>query len=459
VAELAAALAALRANEAADRERLAAFVSIPSVSSDPAHAADVRRGVEFLAGELRRLGFADVTVHGTPLHPAVTARHLGAGPGAPTVLVYGHADVQPVDPVGEWVSPPYEVAERDGCLWGRGVTDDKGQVLMHLRSFEAWLAAAGRLPVNVLFLADGEEEIGSPSLPRLLLDNPWLGDAGVLVVSDSPMLARNVPAVGYSLRGLTYAEVGLTALAGDLHSGQFGGAVRNPAQALAEMVAALHDADGRVAVPGFYDQVVDLDADERDFLATIPFDERAWLDAIGAGGGVGEAGYSALERTWGRPTLEVNGLASGYAGSGPKTIVPARASAKLSMRLVPDQDPSAVGELVVEHLRRIAPSFVDVEASWSISSRPVVTDRRHPAVALAREALAEAFGAPAWLIRDGGTIPAAAMVQAQLGIPAVLLGFGCPDENKHAPNEWLALEHFRRGPEALVRLWARLAGS
>jgi acetylornithine deacetylase/succinyl-diaminopimelate desuccinylase-like protein len=456
---MADALSVLRRNEHDDRERLAGFVGIPSVSSDPTHAADVRRAVEFLALELRRLEFTDVRVHQTPLHPAVTARHLGAGPGAPTVLVYGHCDVQPVDPLSEWRSPPYDLAERDGRLWGRGVTDDKGQLLMHLRSFEAWLQAAGRLPVNVLLLADGEEEIGSPSLPKLLRDNPWLGEAAVLVVSDSPMLDRNLPAVGYSLRGLAYVEVALTALGGDLHSGQFGGAVRNPAQALAEMIAGLHDADGRVSVPGFYDDVVALAGDERSFLAELPFDEPAWLEAIGAAGGWGEAGYSALERTWGRPTLEVNGLTSGYSGPGPKTIVPARAGAKLSMRLVPDQDPARVAELVAAHLRRIAPSLVATEVSWSISSSPVVTDRRHPAVAMAREALAEAFGTPAWLIRDGGTIPAAAMVQAEFGLPAVLLGFGCPDENKHAPNEWLPVEHFRRGPEALVRLWARLAAA
>jgi acetylornithine deacetylase/succinyl-diaminopimelate desuccinylase-like protein len=448
----------LQAHEQQDRDRLAKLVAIPSVSSDPASAEAVREAVEWVAAELRRIGFADVTVYETPLHPAVTARLASPIAGAPTVLVYGHVDVQPVEPVAEWASPPFTVTERDAKLFGRGVTDDKGQLLMHLRSVEALLATAGGPPVNLVVLVDAEEEIGSPSLPALLADNPWLGEVDLVVVSDSPMLGINMPAVGYSLRGLVYAEVTVSALAGDLHSGQFGGAVPNAAAVLAELVAGLHDADGRVAVEGFYDDAAAADDAERAMLADLPFDERTWLDGIGARCGTGEAGYSALERTWIRPTLEVNGIVSGHTGPGPKTIVPARATAKLSMRLIADQDPHRVGQRVVDHLMGSAPESVDITADYAVSSRAVSTPRDHPSTAVAAEALAAAFGRTAYLIRDGGTIPAVALLQSAFGLDTLLLGLGCPDENKHAPNEWLPLDHFRLGPRALVLLWHGLGG-
>jgi acetylornithine deacetylase/succinyl-diaminopimelate desuccinylase-like protein len=449
----------LDGNEQRDRDRLAEVVAIPSVSSDPARAGAVREAVDWVATELRRIGFADVTVYETPLHPAVTARLASPIAGAPTVLVYGHVDVQPVEPLAEWASPPFTVAERDGKLFGRGVTDDKGQLLMHLRSIEALLATAGAAPVNLIVLVDAEEEIGSPSLPGLLAANPWLGEADLVVVSDSPMLGLDLPAVGYSLRGLVYAELTVSALAGDLHSGQFGGAVPNAAAVIVEMVAGLHDADGRVTVEGFYDDLAPADKAERAKLADLPFDERAWLDGIGARRGAGEVGYSALERTWIRPTLEVNGIISGHTGPGPKTIVPARATAKLSMRLIADQDPHQVGQRVVDHLIAAAPESVGVTVDYAVASRAVSTPRDHPSTAVAAEALAAAFGRTAYLIRDGGTIPAVALLQAAFGLDTLLLGLGCPDENKHAPNEWLPVSHFRLGPRALVHLWHGLANS
>ncbi len=452
-----AALSWLDGNEGADLDRLARWVAVPSVSSDPDRRDDVRRSVDQVAAELARLGFDAVQVHETGGHPAVTGKWHRAGPDAPTVLVYGHVDVQPAEPLAEWHSPPYEMSVRDGRLWGRGVTDDKGQLLMHLRSFEALLATTGALPVNVTVLVDAEEEIGSPNLPGLLAEHPWLGAADVLVVSDSPMLGQNVPAIGYSLRGLIYVEVTVTGLAADLHSGQFGGAVPNAALALARLVAGAVDGDGRVCVPGFYDRVAEIADEERERLAGLPFDESAWLGGIGAVCGVGESGYSTLERTWTRPTLEVNGLVAGHTGRGPKTIVPAFATAKLSMRLVPAQDPDEIGSLVCRYLVDAAGPEVRVEARYDVSSPPVTADPDRPLVDVARSAMEEAFGATCHLIRDGGTIPAVARLQDAFGLPALLLGFGCPDENKHAPDEWLPLDHFRTGPRALVRLWEMLA--
>lgn len=445
-------------NEAADLKRLAELVAFESVASNPANKDAVRDAMTWTRDELERVGFTDLVLHETPTHPILTGRLDSPVEGAPTVLVYGHVDVQPVEPLGEWLSPPYELAVRDDRLWGRGVTDDKGQLLMYTRALEAVQATGGEVPVNVIVLVDSEEEVGSPSLAGVLKDNPWIGEASVALVSDSPALGLNLPAVGYSLRGMAYVQVTVTALSNDLHSGQFGGAVPNAAQVLAEMVASLHDAEGRVTVPGFYDAVDELSAEERANLAGLPFDEEKWFATIGALHGVGESGYSTLERTWARPTLEINGFGSGHTGEGPKTIVPAVAMAKLSTRLVASQDPETIAGLLIDHLTSIAPDSVVIETVHDVASSPVITPIDSPAVAMALEALGEAWGVKPYLIRDGGTIPAVAQLQGSFGLPTLLLGFGCPDENKHAPNEWLPLDHFRRGPETLVRLLPKLAG-
>ena len=453
--QLSAAIAALAAAEPADRDRLAELVGIASVSSDPGRRADLEASVHWVAEELRRLSFTDVTVHPVPaagIAPALTARLDSPVPGAPTVLVYGHVDVQPVEPLALWDSAPYEVHERDGKLFGRGVTDDKGQLLMYLRAVEAAQQAGLDIPVNLLVLVDAEEEIGSPGLATVLADNPWLGTAGVALVSDSPMFGVNQPAVGYSLRGLVYVEATVTGLSGDLHSGQFGGAVPNAAAVAAELVAGLHDESGRVTVDGFYDEVLELTAQERDRLAALPFQEGAWLSEIGAAEPVGERGFTSLERTWARPTLELNGITGGHGGPGPKTIVPATATVKLSARLVPHQDPVRIAELVVAHLEKHAPSSVSIDCWYGISSKPVLTPADHATVAAAQQALTRTWNEPTSLIRDGGTIPAVALLQEAFGMPTVLLGFGVPNENKHAPNEWLPVDHFRLAPQAILRL-------
>ncbi len=451
------ALGWLAENEAADLERLAEILAIESVASNPAKKDAVRDAIVWTSKELERVGFTDLVIHETPTHPALTGRLASPIEGAPTVLVYGHVDVQPVEPLEEWLSPPYELTTRGDRLWGRGVTDDKGQLLMYTRALEAIRSTGGDVPVNVIVLVDGEEEVGSPSLAGVLDANPWIGEASVALVSDSPALGLNLPAVGYSLRGMAYVQVTVKALSNDLHSGQFGGAVPNAAQILAEMVASLHDGEGRVTVPGFYDAVDELSAEERKNLAGLPFDEAAWFATIGALCGVGEAGYSTLERTWARPTLEVNGFGSGHTGEGPKTIVPAVAMAKLSTRLVASQDPEVIAGLLIDHLRSIAPESVTIETVHDVASKPVITPTDSPAVTMALEALGEAWGVEPYLIRDGGTIPAVARLQSTFSLPTLLLGFGCPDENKHAPNEWLPLDHFRRGPDTLVRLLPKLA--
>ncbi len=453
------ALSWLKENEDRDIERLAELVAIESVAADPARSGAVRDSVLWMRDELARVGFGDIRIHETETHPALTARYESPVAGAPTVLVYGHVDVQPVEPLDQWVSAPFTVDRRDDRLWGRGVTDDKGQVLMYTRAIEAVRAAGGEVPVNVIVLIDAEEEVGSPSLTAVLDANPWLAEASVALVSDSPALGLNLPAVGYSLRGMAYVEVTIRALANDLHSGQFGGAVPNAADVLARMISQLHDADGRVAVPGFYDRVVELGAEERERLAALPFDEAGWLSTIGALCGVGEQGFSALERTWARPTLEVNGVFGGHTGPGPKTIVPAEATAKLSMRLVADQDPDEVAQLLIARLREIAPASVTIETWSDTASKPVLTPTDTPAMAAALESLRETWQSEPYLIRDGGTIPAVATLQSRFSLPTLLLGFGCPDENKHAPNEWLPMDHFRRGPEALVRLLPKLAAA
>lgn len=450
------ALAWLRDNEEQDIARLAELVAIESVAADPSKKGAVRESVEWMAAELARVGFEEVRIHDTATHPALTARYDSPVEGAPTVLVYGHVDVQPVEPLDQWKSGPFTVDRRDDRLWGRGVTDDKGQVLMYTRAIEAVREAGGEVPVNVIVLIDAEEEVGSPSLSAVLDANPWLGEASVALVSDSPALGLNLPAVGYSLRGMAYVEVTIRALANDLHSGQFGGAVPNAADALARMVSQLHDAEGRITVPGFYDRVIELDVEERERLAGLPFDEAAWYATVGAACGVGEKGFSALERTWARPTLEVNGIFGGHIGPGPKTIVPAEATAKLSARLVANQDPDEIAELLISHLRTIAPEFVEIETWSDTASKPVLTPTDTPAVTAALEALQETWQSQPYLIRDGGTIPAVATLQSKFELPTLLLGFGCPDENKHAPNEWLPMDHFRRGPEALVRLLPKL---
>jgi acetylornithine deacetylase/succinyl-diaminopimelate desuccinylase-like protein len=437
------------------------WVRIPSISSDPRCSEEVRRSAEHLAAEMRRLGAGRVEIWETPGHPAVFAEWLGA-PAKPTLLIYGHHDVQPVDPLGEWISPPFEPAERDGRLWGRGVVDDKGQVYIHAKAIESFIATAGRLPINVKVIVEGEEEIGSGNLEALLRSRAADLAADFVCVSDTAMFGRGIPSLCVGLRGLTYLEVFVEGPRGDLHSGSFGGGIQNPVHALAKMIAALHDDGGRVTVPGFYEDVLALRAEERAQIASLPFDEEQWLRSTGAPGLWGEHGYSTLERIWARPTLDCCGISGGFQGEGAKTIIPARARAKLSCRLVPNQEPGDIARKLAQYLERLAPPGVRVRATALHGGRPYLAPTDHPVYELAKRAFSRAFGKETVFMREGGSIPFVRTIADTTGKPCLLMGFGQPDENSHAPNEWLDLENYHLGIKSAAYLYdemSRLSGT
>jgi acetylornithine deacetylase/succinyl-diaminopimelate desuccinylase-like protein/molybdopterin-guanine dinucleotide biosynthesis protein A len=446
--------------ENADRyvSELVRFLEIPSISSSSQHAPEVARAAAFLEDELRRLGM-DARTFPTEGHPVVYAEWMGAGAERPTMLVYGHYDVQPVDPLDLWRSPPFEPAVRDGALYARGAVDDKGQVWLHLKAFEAWRQAGGP-PVNVKMTFEGEEEVGSVNLGAFLERERARLAADVVVVSDSPMLAKGVPSICYGLRGLAYMQVDVEGPAVDLHSGSFGGAVLNPANALARIIAGLQDASGKVLVRGFYDNVRRLTPRERASTRRLPFSTKAWLASAGDPPAPwGEAGFHLLERIWARPTLDVNGIWGGYQGEGAKTIIPSRASAKISMRLVPDQTPGEIARKFAAHVRRIAPREVKVRVTSLHGGPAFLSEVDDPAFRATERALARAFGKKPVLTREGGSIPFTATIQAALRCPVILMGFGLPDENSHAPNERLDLENYQKGILSAVYLYEELAAA
>ncbi|MGH7691624.1 MAG: dipeptidase [Candidatus Dormibacteria bacterium] len=445
--------AAVRARERSLVEQLARWVAIPSISTASENAADVGRSAEFLRQAALDAGFGLAEIWETPGHPAVFAERI-EDPALPTVLVYGHHDVQPVDPVSEWEKAPFTALERDGLLLGRGTADDKGHLVMHLEALRGYLDARGHLPINLKLIAEGEEEDGSEHFAALLTEHRERLAAEVAVISDTGMPAPDIPALTVGLRGLAYWQIEVTTAATDLHSGVYGGAVLNPITVLAGMLAQLHDAHGRVAVPGFYDEVRPLQDQEREDIAAVPFDAAEFAAAMGAVLG-GEDGYSTAERRTVRPTLELCGIWGGYQGEGSKTVIPARAAAKLSSRLVPDQDARSVGERVEAFLRQIAPAGVQL-AFETISTGPfVLTPSDHAAVRAASAVVAEVWGHPTRLIREGGSIPPVAAIAEQLQVPCVLLGVGLPGDRIHAPNEHVVLDQLFRGMEAVAKLWER----
>jgi acetylornithine deacetylase/succinyl-diaminopimelate desuccinylase-like protein len=435
-------------------QELAEFIAIPSVSTRDENRGDVLRCSQWLADHMTAMGIAS-EVMATERHPVVCGQWLGA-PGRPTLLVYGHYDVQPAEPLDLWESPPFQMSEREGFLFARGISDDKGQLFIHLKAAEAFLKTRGALPVNVKFMLEGEEEIGSPSLTRFLEENRDRLRADVAVISDNPMLGRGLPAVGYGLRGLAYGEVVLHGPRGDLHSGRFGGAVDNPANVLCRIVAALRDERGRVTIPGFYDAVRPMADEERDEIAGLPVGEAFYLEASGAPALAPEEGYGPIECIWARPTMDVCGLASGFQGQGAKTIIPSSARAKISFRLVPDQDPKDVLDGLEARLKELCPPSVTMELIRHEGAYPAMVDRGDPALKTARAALEEGFGKPCYLIRQGGTIPVVSQLRKVLGLGTLLLGFGLPDENAHAPNEKLLIENFRGGMRSIAALYEML---
>lgn len=448
---------ALDAALAPYREDLFEFLRIPSVSARSEHREDTRRAGSWVVERLRRAGL-EAELLETEGHPVALGEWRGAGPGAPTLLVYGHYDVQPAEPLELWSSPPFEPEVRDGRIYARGSADDKGQLFLHLAALELLLAERGRLPVNVVVLAEGEEEIGSPNLVPFVEAHRDRLAADAVVISDSAMFADGLPSLLFSLRGLAYVEIRARGARSDLHSGAYGGAVPNPAAALARIVASFHDDRGRVAIPGFYDEVRDWDEETRAGIAGLPFSDEDFRKGVGAPGLAGEEGFTSLERLWIRPTCEVNGLLSGYTGEGAKTVLPAEAMAKVSFRLVPDQDPERILRLVREHVAAVAPASVEVEVTALQGGRPWRAKPGGPFFEAARDALEEAFGVPPVLTGEGGSIPIVPELERILGAPAVLLGFALPGANMHAPDEWFPDAHLRLGIETLLGFYERLGG-
>ena len=449
-------LAHLHANHDRIFSRLVEFASIPSVSTDPAHAADIERAARWVAAEMTAAGPLTVRTFSTAGNPVVYGEWLGA-PGKPTVLVYGHYDVQPPDPLEKWDSPPWTPTLRDGRLYARGVSDDKGPMLIPIAVAEAFFATAGGLPVNVKFLFEGEEEIGSRHLDAFLQQHTDLLVADVVVSADGAMWRIDEPSLTVASRGLCGLELTLTAASKDLHSGRHGGGVANPVHAMATLIASLHESNGRVTVAGFYDEVRELSSNERAALAALPYDEQAYLAQIGAPAAVGEPGYTTLERQWTRPTLEVNGMWGGYQGPGQKTVIPSEAHAKMTCRLVPDQDPEVVTARVARHLEAHVPLGTRLLLSLADhGSRAAHIGTDHFALKAADAALHATYGVKPLVVRMGGTVPIGELFQRHMNLDTVFFSFSTADEDFHAPNEFFRIHRLHEGLEAWARYWTML---
>ncbi|WKA54158.1 dipeptidase [Planococcus shixiaomingii] len=425
-------------------EELKTFLRIPSISSLSEHKTDVRNAAEWLKEAMEKAGLENVKVDETAGHPVVYADWLHAE-GKPTVLVYGHYDVQPVDPLHLWETAPFDPQVRDNKLYARGASDDKGQTFMHVKAVEALLQLNGELPVNMKFIIEGEEEIGSPNLPVYVQENQELLKADLIVISDTGMQGPGRPAVCYGLRGLAGIQIDLKGPKGDLHSGLYGGAVQNPLHAISQILASFHDKDGAVTVDGFYDNLVPVSDEERAEFAALPFDLEEEKKALGITEDFGEKGYSFIERTWIRPTLEINGITGGFSGEGIKTVLPAEASAKITCRLVPGQDPDDIVAKLKAHVESHKPAGVTVEVSEFDKGKPFLTPYDHPAIQAAGRSYEKVYNVPTAFTRMGGSIPIVAAFDDILGLPVVLMGFGLSSENFHAPNEHFHLENFDQG--------------
>jgi len=445
-------------NTSRDRylRELTQYLAIPSVSALAEHAADMRRCADWTADHLRAIGLQNVRVIDTPGHPVVYADWLNA-PGAPTVLFYGHYDVQPVDPLDQWISPPFEATVRGNELFARGATDDKGQLFVHVKALEAHLGQTGSLPINARVVFEGEEEIGSPNLDQFIRDHKDELACDVVVISDSGMFDKGVPSICYGLRGLSYFQIDLRGTTTDLHSGSFGGAVANPAFVLAQVLSQMKDRGGHVKIPGFYDDVRELTEMERNEFKRLPFNEKQYRKGLGAPKLHGETGFSTLERTWARPTFEVNGLLSGFTGEGAKTVIPATAMAKVSMRLVPNQDPDKIAALFEDYVKKVAPKSVELTLTRMHGGKPWMTELDNAYVKAAARAIELGFNRTPVYTREGGSIPVVSTFQSELNAPTVLFGLGLPDENAHAPNEKFDLDNFFGGIIAAAYLYEEIA--
>ncbi len=425
-------------------DELKEFLRIPSISTLVENKKDMLTAAEFVADKLRSAGIENVKIIETKGHPLVYADWMHA-PGKPTVLVYGHYDVQPVDPIDLWNSPPFEPTIKDGKIYARGATDDKGQMLMHVKSVEAYMKTEGSLPLNIKFIIEGEEEIGSHNLEEFVNKNKDMLKCDAVLISDTALYSPGTPTLTYGLRGLCYMEVEVTGPNRDLHSGTFGGGVDNPVNVLADMISKLKDNNGRIKIPGFYDNVVKLTKKERDNFKALPFSERKYAQSLGVKELKGEKGYSTLERIWARPTLDCNGIYGGFTGEGAKTVLPSKATAKISMRLVPNQDPKKIAKLFKSYINKIAPKSVKFNVKDLHGAYPIATSLDDKATIAASNALAKVFGKKTVFMREGGSIPIVLVFAKKLKASPVLMGMGLNTENLHSPNEHFNLNHFHLG--------------
>jgi acetylornithine deacetylase/succinyl-diaminopimelate desuccinylase-like protein len=435
-------------NDSRIREELFDFLRIPSVSAKSEHNDDVARAAEWLKKSLEDAGLK-ATVHSTPGHPVVIGEWRDA-PGAPTLLVYGHYDVQPAEPLELWTSPPFEPTVRNGNIYARGSVDDKGQLFLHVKALEAHLKTRGKLPVNVVVIAEGEEEVGSDNLEHFIEAHKDLLACDAVVISDSAMFSPGQPSILSSLRGLAYFEINVSGPSVDLHSGAYGGAVVNPAAALAKIIATFHDEDGHIAIEGFYDSVDEWSSVVRQSMRKLPFDESTFREETGVSELGGEKNFTTLERLWIRPTCEVNGLLSGYIGEGAKTVLPCKAMAKVSCRLVPNQTPLEIVKVMEAHVAKVTPKGVTAKVTYLHGGKPWRAELKGPLYEAARRALATAFEKEPVIVGEGGSIPVVGDFERVLGVPVLLVGFGLPGENAHAPDEWMSEENFRIGMRAMA---------
>jgi acetylornithine deacetylase/succinyl-diaminopimelate desuccinylase-like protein len=440
----------------AQLQELIDWLRIPSISALPNHAADVRRAAQWLVEALQHASLEHVELIESDVYPLVYADWLHAGPEKPTVLIYGHFDVQPVDPIEKWQSPPFEPTVRGDNLYARGASDDKGQTFVHVKAIEALLKTTGSLPVNVKLIVEGEEEFGGTTINNYVPTHAEKLAADVVLISDTHMLSPQQPSILYGLRGMVAAELTVTTAGRDLHSGSYGGAIHNANQALAELLAALHDVDGRVTVPGFYDEVRPLDEAERAALARVPYGEADILADSGAFATWGDPEYTVTERIGARPTLEINGLWGGFTGDGFKTVIPAEAHAKISCRLVPDQDPDHVAAAIRAYLAELAPPTVQVDLHVYHGAKAFIAPLDDNAIKAAGRAYQQVYGVEPVYMREGGSIPVATIFQQTLGAPVVFMGFGLPDDNLHAPNEKFHLPNFYKGIETVIAFLGEL---
>jgi len=425
-------------------EELKDFLRIQSISTLPEHKNDMQTAAEFVAKKIKDAGISKVEIYQTEGHPVVYAEWLGA-PGKPTVLIYGHYDVQPADPIELWNTDPFEPLIKDNKIFARGATDDKGQMYVHIKSVESFFKVYGNLPVNVKFLIEGEEEIGSKHLYKFLDENKKLLKCDAVLISDTSLWDEGIPTITYGLRGICYMEVEISGPNRDLHSGTYGGAVPNPINILAEVISKLKDKNGKITIPGFYDDVLKITKQEKENLKKLKYTEKEFGESIGIKKSVGEKGYSLLERIWNRPTLDCNGIIGGFTGIGAKTIIPSKASAKISMRLVPNQSPKRIEKLFHNHVKKITPNYVNVKISGIHGGNPFLANLDDPIIKVAAKSMEKAFGKPTVFMREGGTIPIVVEFSKKLKATPILMGLGLDTENLHSPNEHFNLNHFKLG--------------